>query len=267
MRDFFVPKDLLLFSSNMGKNSDFSIRGFGGGQGEAISSLTTSSGAEPVPTDPHWANVVLCINPAGAHGSTNILDAKGKSITVGGDAAISTGLGYPAVWFDGAGDFLKIPYSADLAFGSADFTVELFVRKSSNVANTSRLWNNDGDFAHGIDIIIDGTGKLAVYASTNGSSWNLLASQNVATLANDTDYYISIARDGGTLRCGVNGTVYVLSTTLGAATLYNGGRAYCIGGQSVGISRSLHGLIRGYRVTKGVARDVSSVPTLPFPEA
>lgn len=42
MRDFFVPKDLLLFSNNMGMNPDFSIRGFGGGQGEASAALTVT---------------------------------------------------------------------------------------------------------------------------------------------------------------------------------------------------------------------------------
>lgn len=42
MKDFFVPKDLLLFSNSMGMSSDFSVRGFSGGQGEAMATLTVT---------------------------------------------------------------------------------------------------------------------------------------------------------------------------------------------------------------------------------
>ena len=53
MRDFFVPKDLLLFSNKMEMNSDFSIRGFSGGLGEAMGTLTvTVSSAEAQPWTP-----------------------------------------------------------------------------------------------------------------------------------------------------------------------------------------------------------------------
>ena len=43
MKDFFVPKDLLLYSNSMGMNSDFSIRGFGAGQSEAMGTLTVTA--------------------------------------------------------------------------------------------------------------------------------------------------------------------------------------------------------------------------------
>jgi len=42
MKDFFVPKDLLLFSNSMGMNSDFSVRGFSGGISEAMGTLTVT---------------------------------------------------------------------------------------------------------------------------------------------------------------------------------------------------------------------------------
>lgn len=42
MKDLFVPKDLLLYSNSMGMNSDFSIRGFGAGQSEAMGTLTVT---------------------------------------------------------------------------------------------------------------------------------------------------------------------------------------------------------------------------------
>lgn len=42
MKDFFVPKDLLLFSNSMGMNSNFSVRGFSGGTAESIGALTVT---------------------------------------------------------------------------------------------------------------------------------------------------------------------------------------------------------------------------------
>lgn len=264
MRDFYVPKDLLLFGETMSWRNDFSISGFSAGIAEDCAALTLIPGAS-VAKDPYWGNVTVCINPSGADGSTEVIDAKGNTLTVGGNAQIDTSLGYPTILFDGDADFVKIPAFSGIVFGSGNFTIDVHVRKIGNVANTSRLWNSDGDFAHGIDILIDGSGKLAMYASTNGTSWDLLAAPNVATLANATDYFIRVTRDEGTLRCGINGTVYTVSTGLGTATLFNGGRDVCFGGQSVGISRSLNGHIRGLRVTKGVARDASEIQTLPFP--
>lgn len=50
MRDFFVPKDLLLYSDSMGMNSDFSVRGFSAGASEALATLTiTLSHANTAP--------------------------------------------------------------------------------------------------------------------------------------------------------------------------------------------------------------------------
>ena len=40
MREFFVPREMLLYSHEMGTPSDFSVRGFSGGHGEDGSSMT-----------------------------------------------------------------------------------------------------------------------------------------------------------------------------------------------------------------------------------
>ena len=53
MKDFFVSKDLLLFSNSMGMNSDFIVRGFSVGLGEASATLTvTVSSGAAVPWTP-----------------------------------------------------------------------------------------------------------------------------------------------------------------------------------------------------------------------
>lgn len=265
MKDFFVPKDLLLFSNSMGMNSDFSVRGFGGGLSEAMATLTVtvSSGEVPVPTDPYWDNVVLCINPAGSSGDILLADDTGKMLSFMDGTQISTALGYPTIIFDGNLDGVLVPASSGFNFGSGDFTIEFQVRISAYTASSARLWNPNGDVYDGIDITVASSGHLSVAMSSNGTTFNVLNAGAFQQLQLNTDYYICIAREGGTVRCGVNGVVHTLSTGLGTTTLFYAGRPQAIGGQQ-GTNRSLNGHIRGYRVTKGVARDVGVIPALPY---
>lgn len=215
--------------------------------------------------DTYWSKVTLCINPAGESGSTVITDAKGKVISVYGDTKIDTSLGYPAILFDGASDLIAVGDISGLSFGSEDFTIDLHVRKIANVAASSILWNPDGDVYNDVALSINGSGNLACYMSSNGSSWNMLSAPNIAALANGVDYFIRIVRSGGTALCGINGTQYVLTTSLGTTSLYSHTSARVIGGQSTGTNRSLNGYIRGVRITKGIARGVLNVDSLPFP--
>lgn len=73
MRDFFVPKDLLLFSNGMGMNSDFSVRGFSAGVSEASATLmVTVSSSVAVPWDFDQLTTALWLDRA--DGSTFTLD-------------------------------------------------------------------------------------------------------------------------------------------------------------------------------------------------
>jgi hypothetical protein len=69
----------------------------------------------------------------GTNGSTTFTDLKGHSVTTNGNAQISTAqskFGSASALFDGAGDSLSVP-TTDYAFGTADFTMEAFIRPSS----------------------------------------------------------------------------------------------------------------------------------------
>jgi hypothetical protein len=88
--------------------------------------------------DPLWYYKVLGLHCDGTNGSTTFTDVCGKTVTANGNAQISTAQ-YPALtgktssaYFDGNGDYLSIPDSADWDFGTGDFAIRMRVRFSSH---------------------------------------------------------------------------------------------------------------------------------------
>lgn len=73
MKDFFVPKDLLLFSDSMGTNSDFSVRGFSAGMTEDEGSLTvTVTAASTVLWTPAETSTVLWLDASDTTTATTV---------------------------------------------------------------------------------------------------------------------------------------------------------------------------------------------------
>lgn len=229
--------------------------------------MMLQSGGE---TDPYWANVSLCINAeGGTQDGTNIVDAKGKTIGVYGDARYSNEYdGIMSITFDGSGDYLTVPASADFNFGSGDFTIDMRIRLAVSQTSSSRLWNPNGDYVDGVDITLSRNSSeapIGVYMSSNGSSWDVLSTlSNYRTLVPGVWTYLAVKRSGGSVYLGVNGTEYLLSNSIGTTSLYYRNTGHSIGGQA-GTDRPLYGNIANYRITKGVARNISVIPTFPFP--
>jgi YD repeat-containing protein len=213
--------------------------------------------AFPGAADPYADSVALLLHGNGTNNATAIVDdgPLHKTVSVVGNAKISTAqsmLGGAAMAFDGAGDYITIPYSSDFSFGAGDFTIETFLYKNGNNANYSRIWNPDGDIYDGVSMTIDPSGTFGVYLSTTGNSWPY--SLAVANLANGQWYHLALVRSGGSVFAFVNGVKYTVTTSLGASALYSytaSGRV--IGGQS-GVDRALNGYIDEFRITTGVAR-------------
>ncbi len=125
--------------------------------------------------------------------------------------------------------------------------------KLGNNANSSRLWNPDGDVHDGVSLSVDSAGNFAVYLSTNGTSWGY-SLPVVAALANNQWYHLALVRSGGFVFAFVNGTKYTVTTALGTNALYTGTtHARVIGGQA-GVNRGLNGYVDEFRFTKSVAR-------------
>lgn len=220
-----------------------------------------------LPLDPYGSQVELLLHMD----DTALSDVIGHAVTLNAGAARSATQsafgGYSAA-FGGGGEYLSIPYTSDFAFGSGDFTVEMWVYKTANNPNASRLWSTNGDYYDGISISIDASGNLVAYGSSNNASWNLFSAASIVAVPNGAWKWIVFQRTGGTLDCYFHGTRYTITTGLSTiALMTQTALAHVIGGQA-GINRSLNGYVDEVRVTKGVARysgATITVPSAPFP--
>jgi hypothetical protein len=95
------------------------------GAQEASATLTVTVTAQSY--DYLWDLTVLCINAEGAHGSTTFTDSKGAVVSRFGDTQIDTLLGYPAIKFDGTGDYLTIPNATANRIERGVFTFDAWV--------------------------------------------------------------------------------------------------------------------------------------------
>ncbi|WP_158307824.1 LamG-like jellyroll fold domain-containing protein [Ramlibacter tataouinensis] len=221
----------------------------------AYFSDTLHSGA---PYDPDISKVSLLLHGNGLNGSVSVPDDSpfSRGVRAVGNAAVSTAqskFGGAAIAFDGDGDYVEIPYDPDLGFGAADFTIEMFVQKTANNPNYSRLWNPNGDVYDGVSMFVDHNGNFGMYLSTNGTSYTHQATA-IANLANGQWYHLAVVRSGGSIFAFVNGVKYIVTTTLGTTHLFNNTtHARVIGGQS-GVNRALYGYVDEVRITKGKAR-------------
>ena len=212
----------------------------------------------PPPTDPYFSNVVALLHMDGADASTTFTDVKGHTFTPTGNAQIDTAqskFGGASGLFDGTGDYINTPSSADFAYGTGDFTWELWVRLAVTSGNRYILdhGSNGGTLTY--------NGGLRYYNTTTGTG-SILYTTTPALLAN-TWYHIAASRSGGTTRLFVDGVLKASGTdshNYGAQSLrfgdYGGGGYW------------LNGWLDDTRITKGVARYTANFtpPTEPFPD-
>lgn len=224
------------------------------------------------------ANTVFLANFTNA----GITDVTAKNVleTVG-DAKISTvqsKFGGSSMVFDGNGDVLIGPASnyTNYINGTADWTYEFWVYYNAlptgGTYGASIYAQDDGaGIVSPFNIVQQGnTWKL--WASTNGSSWNIFDNATLATtsLATSTWYHIAFVRYG-TLRMFVNGIQVAHNTDIGAATSIhtNTSRKLWLFGtwqNNPSNAGGINGYIDDVRLTKGIARYTQNfaLPTTAF---
>lgn len=203
-------------------------------------------------TDTYWANTVLCINPAGVDDSTAITDATGKTVTVLGTARIKNTLGYPAIYLDGSGASLKLSSHADFAL-PGDFTLEIFLYPIAWGSNSMLIKFG----ASGLIQFSQVGTTNAVGVAKADVVWLITGS---AIPAINALSYVAVRRAGSAMSLWLNG---VQIGSANDATSYSAADVYI--GKSQNNLGYLNAYVRGVRITKGVARDVSGTPSLPFP--
>lgn len=212
-------------------------------------------------------------------GSTTFIDEKGHTLTAHDDAQIDTA---QSMFGGGSAlftilDRITSTDSADWHFGSGDFTIEMFARFSGlpggDAANNGRAlasqYVNTGNQRGWIFRLI--ASGLNFLWSTDGLTSNSVTGAFSPTL--NTWYYLAAVRLGTAINIYAalatdSTTTLIASGLIGSSTIFDSNADLRIGTLfSSTESSSFEGWMDEIRITKGIARDVTNVPTSPFPDA
>jgi Concanavalin A-like lectin/glucanases superfamily len=209
--------------------------------------LYTSSFVPPTAPVTPVTNTTLLLNGT----SAAVRDASmSNNLETVGDARVSTSVvkyGSTSMSFDGSGDYLNIPSSPGMAFGSANFTLECWIYIAS--PNDSPIYEgrSPGNSTAGFTLTALSSTVIRIF------SGSALISATVANYAN-TWTHVAVVRNSGTTTLYVNGISGGTTTSLGNMTnsqpLIGGGRY----SSDNSVTASFNGLISDFRITNGVAR-------------
>ena len=209
-----------------------------------------------VPVDPQYGSVSLLLHGNGTNGSTTITDSSrfANTVTAVGNAQISTTqskFGGASIAFDGTGDYVQLLNSDLLAFGTGDYTIEMWIYGTDNATGRRVIefsGNGEGNFA------VAGTTIQYYNGTTNVSSGS-------SVIVGNSWQHIALSRAAGTTRVYVDGIVRISQ----AAPLSTSQRSLYISGLN---AVPFVGYIDDLRITKGVARYTSNFtpPAAPFPD-
>jgi hypothetical protein len=117
------------------------------------------------------------------------------------------------VYFDGTGDYLTVPSSANLQLVSNTFTVEFWFYRTTSATTGAIFVLNSGSSYGALRVQRDTATTISVYLSNNGSSW---ANQitNIGNFAQNTWNHVAITRDGSTGAI----TIFQNGTSIGTGT-------------------------------------------------
>lgn len=201
--------------------------------------------------DPYWSSTVLLMHMD----STGLTDEKGKAITLAGGAARSatqSKFGGYSAYFDGTGDYLTTPDSADFAFGSGDFTIECYFKQGATggtYALCAQRTNTTTSYSFAFQI----TGSTITFIGSTSGTGTTHTVTAAYTQETSNWHHAAVVRSGTVLTVfadGVPGT----SVGIGAAALFDSAAVLSIGGDTTGSSNQFNGYIDDLRITKGVAR-------------
>ncbi len=155
--------------------------------------------------------------------------------------------GKTSMYFDGTGDYLAIPDSADWEFGANDFTVDLWVRPDegrdasiigqvNNLETTFQIWQTS-------------TNGIRFYYSNGSTLFQINSAGGV--LETNAWQHIAAVRSGSSFKMYVDGLEVASGTISGS--LYNPSNILAIGANSAGTA-NYKGYMDEIRISKGIAR-------------
>lgn len=215
--------------------------------------------------DPHWANVTLLAHADGSSGSTSVTDSSGygASVYLAGSASLTSAdskFGTTSIALDGDGDAFVMSGSSGNDFSTGDFTIEFFVKPTGALDGKTLLRKGNSFFPIGLFTEPSGSISLRCYSNSNASLFS--ATTGNAMVSNSWNY-VAVTRSGSSFSVWINGTLGASATS--ASDLKTTADALWIGTDPSDPVYGVAGYVDEIRLTLGVARDVSVVPTAPFP--
>ena len=244
--------------------------------------------------DPYGANLVLAIPGGAVGGATSTFDVTGqirfetptatyvnagivtysnslgigtygnKSITNVG-VAVSTNISKyygRSMYFLGTGNlnsYLSVADSADFDF-QGDWTIQCWVYFTRGIGTQEAIWASNTDFKRPSVFRLVG-GTMGYFASSNGSSWDILngdagALNGIGSIIVSSNQWnhVVFQRRGTTYTGYINGVVDLNKTIAG--TLFNAAEAFTIG--RWGVSYSMQGHIQDFIIYNNLAKYTSN---------
>jgi hypothetical protein len=216
--------------------------------------------------DPHWSSVKLLLKCNGADASTTFTDSSPtpKTMTASGNAQIDTAqskFGGASGLFDGTGDYLSTPDSADWDFSNGNFTIEAWVRLSvlpgaDGLSDTIVSQRTSTTSQYAFAFQIDNNGLTFRY-TTGGTSAIALSVSMGSSFALSTWYHVAVSRNGSSVNFFVDGTL-IGTASIGTDTIFASTALLYVGSGGTTTPNYFTGWIDDLRITKGVARYTGS---------
>ena len=211
--------------------------------------------------DPFSANVSLMLHFNGTNGSTTFTDTSPNNFTVtrSGNAAISTAqsqFGGSSVVFDGDSDYLSAGSNSAFAFGTGDFTIELWYRSTEASESDAYFFfcDDTGGLGFGLETV---AGQKRLVIGRRGITVDHSVSH---TPPQNTWQHYAVTRQGTTIKLFIGGSQVLSETNTQNYTVTG---PCIIGGIAALPEFSLNGYMDELRVTKGVARTIT-LPTAAY---
>lgn len=227
--------------------------------------------AHYVATGYDFNQVVLLLHGEGTDESQTISDSSpgAKTITVSGNTKIDTAqykFGTASIYFDGTGDYISAPDSADWNMGTADWTIRFWVYIPSLSANMG-FWQQrvSADNEIYFEYLTSSNGTLRFLIQDTGSTtFYALCSAQDTHLTINTWHQIEIVGTSGAVKIAVDGSFQII-TSVGTLNWKDISAVFEIGRviDFNGTTKSYTGWIDEFEVMKGVAMHTAyfTVPT------
>jgi hypothetical protein len=194
-----------------------------------------------VPTSEYTedSNDKILLHMDGDNGSTSFKN--------NGTSRYKANLGNGASYFNGGTDYADCPDHSSFDFGSGDWTIDFWIRRTS-ASDNNNILNKIGTYS----VVLRYKG-IKFYYSTDGSSYaNYQFTTN--SIPFDTWTHVALVRNSTTVTCYINGVADTNTFNVGTSTFYTSTSAFSLTSSNA----SLIGYLDEVRISKGIKRWTSN---------